>query len=1059
MPSKLLKYVLTLLLIALLCLPSLQLAAQRVQWTQSRNGNRVVASDITSSGQITLAFENGNHLLSQYDNAGILNTSFNTGDGIAAEIHDLVHDADDNIYLVGSFNGTTDFNPSISFTKNVTPIGSSDAFLAKFDTLGNFLWVKHWGSLNEDVEALFVEIDGANLIVAGFYRNTVDFDPGTGVQNESAGTTFNEAYLSKIDTAGNFVDVLTLTTGATGFSEPKDMKLVGSDLYVAFDYSQSLQYDTSGAVQAAFGTGSTHSLIKYNLGFGSVWKWEFNHIDAFSIDANATDVYAVGTVNAGETTDLDPGFLFSTVVSPSGEQNGFIARYNAASGALVGNGEFTGNWPASSEIDVSTNSSGDVYVIGDFRGIVDFDPGAGVLVDTSTFVGAVATSDIFVAKYNASLAYQWQWSTGSTLFDASQSIHILNDGFLMLGTYNGTVDFDFGAAVRTLAAGSSRDIFIARYDTSAVCLINPQLITASGVNSFCADDTLLLNTAGVQATTLCSWKLNGSSLGATSDSLKVGVGGLYTLILTNPGVCVDSTSLNIVMNPLPVVRTSLISSLLSLCESDAALLIGPGNPNPGNAQPYNGTLRISGVFNPPLDTSYVFLPSFNLGQSFVQYTYVDPITGCTDSIIDTVQVNGDPVLTFSTVPNFCYNGFGDTLDFALPLGGSWSGLGIQNDSLFDPNTFGLIVGNNDVYYSFVDSFGCSTIDTASILVTAPPSVSFNMTANFCDGEEGLSLLLDPRVFADPLGGVFSGVGVSGDTLSPSELALDTIYDITYAYTDASGCSDTGVGFYSVHQTPSFTFTGGSACEGIDSRIGVEEEFFYEWSTGETTQSIDVNITEPTSFAITVYDFFCSASDSVDVDLIEPPTVTANLDYATGPYNNPLTDIDVLANDIGDFERFSILFSPSNGSLDFGGSETVFDYIPNQDFRRTDTLVYEICDPICFDICDTGIAFLSPYGDPHDFIPNAFTPNGDFVNEFFVIPGIEAPMYTGNEFVVFNVYGDRVYKATDYRNTWDGSPQGNVLPGVGGKVPDGTYYYILKLAEDDVLTGFIDVRTK
>ena len=232
-----------------------------------------------------------------------------------------------------------------------------------------------------------------------------------------------------------------------------------------FDYSQSLQYDTSGAVQAAFGTGSTHSLIKYNLGFGSVWKWEFNHIDAFSIDANATDVYAVGTVNAGETTDLDPGFLFSTVVSPSGEQNGFIARYNAASGALVGNGEFTGNWPASSEIDVSTNSSGDVYVIGDFRGIVDFDPGAGVLVDTSTFVGAVATSDIFVAKYNASLAYQWQWSTGSTLFDASQSIHILNDGFLMLGTYNGTVDFDFGAAVRTLAAGSSRDIFIARYDT------------------------------------------------------------------------------------------------------------------------------------------------------------------------------------------------------------------------------------------------------------------------------------------------------------------------------------------------------------------------------------------------------------------------------------------------------------------------------------------------------------------------------------------------------------------------------------------------------------------
>jgi len=77
------------------------------------------------------------------------------------------------------------------------------------------------------------------------------------------------------------------------------------------------------------------------------------------------------------------------------------------------------------------------------------------------------------------------------------------------------------------------------------------------------------------------------------------------------------------------------------------------------------------------------------------------------------------------------------------------------------------------------------------------------------------------------------------------------------------------------------------------------------------------------------------------------------------------------------------------------------------------------------------------------IPEGFSPNGDGVNDLFVIRGIEN--YPNNTFVIFNRWGNKVYEASPYNNQWDGRSTTGVRVG-GDELPIGTYFYVLDLGD-------------
>ena len=89
------------------------------------------------------------------------------------------------------------------------------------------------------------------------------------------------------------------------------------------------------------------------------------------------------------------------------------------------------------------------------------------------------------------------------------------------------------------------------------------------------------------------------------------------------------------------------------------------------------------------------------------------------------------------------------------------------------------------------------------------------------------------------------------------------------------------------------------------------------------------------------------------------------------------------------------------------------------------------------------------------IPGGLTPNNDGDNDFFTIRGIE--YYPENELIIFNRWGDVVYKESPYNNGWNGQSNGNMTL-TGEEVVNGTYFYVLKLNEDiQPLNGSLELK--
>ncbi len=93
-----------------------------------------------------------------------------------------------------------------------------------------------------------------------------------------------------------------------------------------------------------------------------------------------------------------------------------------------------------------------------------------------------------------------------------------------------------------------------------------------------------------------------------------------------------------------------------------------------------------------------------------------------------------------------------------------------------------------------------------------------------------------------------------------------------------------------------------------------------------------------------------------------------------------------------------------------------------------------------------------------FIPDLITPDFDNHNDNWVIPGIEN--FDKAVVQIFNRWGNLIYYSSPYNNDWNGQVnRGATIDGKDGKVPVGTYFYIIELNEGENTTykGYIDVQ--
>ncbi|SCY07182.1 conserved repeat domain-containing protein/gliding motility-associated C-terminal domain-containing protein [Nonlabens sp. Hel1_33_55] len=84
--------------------------------------------------------------------------------------------------------------------------------------------------------------------------------------------------------------------------------------------------------------------------------------------------------------------------------------------------------------------------------------------------------------------------------------------------------------------------------------------------------------------------------------------------------------------------------------------------------------------------------------------------------------------------------------------------------------------------------------------------------------------------------------------------------------------------------------------------------------------------------------------------------------------------------------------------------------------------------------------------------NEFTPNGDGMNDRFVISCIEN--FPDNDLKIYNKYGSLIYTSRNYQNDWDGRANVSNVADQDEVLPAATYYYVLDMKELGTKTGWV-----
>ncbi|KXX70922.1 T9SS type A sorting domain-containing protein [Flammeovirga sp. SJP92] len=233
-------------------------------------------------------------------------------------------DVEGNIYIVGRFNGTVDFNPHPSLTENRTAlimntIYYENPFVLKLDPNGNFLWV-YTAEGNGINEAIDVDVDSyGNVYATGFYFNVTNFTPAPGWGNihSSVGGSV-DIFVVKLNKYGQFQWVNT--TGLLYRDEPNSIK-VGSDNYV---YCSGTFDDSAGNRSAYIQKIDPNNNVVYVKTF--YLNGPVNKLTDLELDSE-DNIYLYGAF-AG-TTDFDPN-SGTSFVTASGTNDDYLLSLTSA---------------------------------------------------------------------------------------------------------------------------------------------------------------------------------------------------------------------------------------------------------------------------------------------------------------------------------------------------------------------------------------------------------------------------------------------------------------------------------------------------------------------------------------------------------------------------------------------------------------------------------------------------------------------------------------------------------------------------------------------------------
>jgi len=398
--------------------------------------------------------------ISKYNSNGDYVWSRVWGGPKAEGVNSICIDSSGNIYMTGSFAGTSDFDPGPGIDSRTAD--SWDAFLNKYDADGNYQWVVTWSGSDSGFETgTDVVVDSfGEIYVAGYFTGTVDFDPGPGIE-EYTSNGGNDISLSKFDPDGNLQWALAI--GGVDNDEGQSVTVdIDNNPCIGGNFMDTVDFDPGVGEQNWTSTGFYDVfLAKFDPYGNYLWvdTWggaDWENLYDIEFDSDSGSLYATGYFRG--VVDFNPG-LDMDIRTSNGENDIFVISLQSDSGAF----QWANTWGAGagdSGYGLAVSPLGSVVVSGQFSLTVDFNPGAGIDNHTSN-----GSTDGFICQFDSAGSFNWArtWGGSETDYDYEVNIAQSDGDIYTVGRFRTTVDMNPGPEIDNHVSNGETDYFLMKF--------------------------------------------------------------------------------------------------------------------------------------------------------------------------------------------------------------------------------------------------------------------------------------------------------------------------------------------------------------------------------------------------------------------------------------------------------------------------------------------------------------------------------------------------------------------------------------------------------------------
>lgn len=585
----------------------------------------------------------------------------------------------------------------------------------------------------------------------------------------------------------------------------------------------------------------------------------------------------------------------------------------------------------------------------------------------------------------------------------------------------------------------------------------------------CQGQSVSLTDASSPAASITAWNYNCAAAIPASSNIQN-----PTLTFNTPGTHTISLTVGISGLMSTITKTIQVVPLPSLTITPANQTICAGK---------TATVNVSGALNYFTNPGNITTPSYTVNPTNTTVYTISGTNsfGCIKTINDTIKVFSPPSIGSNVSSNtIC---IGSSITFTNSGGASYT----LTPSGLTGNTISVnptVLGTTVFTITGAGPFGCINTKTLSITTFSVPNVSITPSnTTICSGQSVLLNVSGANTYTWTTGSSLNVISVTP--------TVSTSYSVLGA--NSFGCQNSANATINVLNKPVVTINtpSTSVCFGYTMMVVANGASNYNWSTGATTNTTIIQPFSNTTFSVVgTNGGSCSDTAFLSLTVLPLPSVSASVSNTIACVGQSITlnASGSLGNNylwqpinlIGASQTVQI-FTPttytvygqgSNGCVFFstafvdvqngnavipvvtpsavcvgdtailsviGGTIPMWsaNVIPNTSYVTPSSPTNYTLSAIDFNGCVSDIVFTVDINSSCDVIVyNGFTPNGDGVNDFFVIDNIEK--YPNNNVHIFNRWGDKVFTTSKYNNTnnnWDGKFNGK-------PVTSGTYFYLI-----------------